>query len=187
MPRHRSILWIAAMLIVWMPASAEALPGDGPQRSMTPAELRSHLLHGRAGLGAGSIIPRDGTRLDERLRYASSFPSFQHSSINGSWREETVPTPAPFDAQAEDRWLAFDKVQHLTFSFLWTLGTQYVTVNKGRISERHALPISITSSAVVGVSKEVYDLHVGPSRYFSKKDLAADALGILLAAGLILL
>jgi uncharacterized protein YfiM (DUF2279 family) len=87
----------------------------------------------------------------------------------------------------DDPWLAFDKVQHFTFSFLFTLGSQYMFVNKADVSEGSALPVSIAVSGVLGVSKELYDYHVGPTRYFSKRDLVVDALGILTAAGLIAL
>ncbi len=100
---------------------------------------------------------------------------------------ETAHYGDPFYRQAEDRWLGFDKVQHVTFSFLWTLGTQYVAVNKGRFSEAQALPLSIGTSAALGLSKELYDRHIGPHRTFSYRDLVADGVGILLAAGIILL
>ena len=100
---------------------------------------------------------------------------------------ETALLGAPLDPHAEDPWLGFDKAQHLAFSFLWTLGTQYVAVNKGHLSEAQALPLSIGTSAAVGVSKEVYDLHSGPPNVFSYRDLVADGVGILLAVGLILL
>ncbi len=100
---------------------------------------------------------------------------------------ETAPGSPPLDRQTEDPWFGFDKVQHLTFSFLFTLGTQYVAVNKGRLSESQALPLSITTSAALGLSKEFYDLHVGSRRVFSYRDLVANGIGIFLATGLILL
>jgi uncharacterized protein YfiM (DUF2279 family) len=100
---------------------------------------------------------------------------------------ETVGRRDSLDHPPNDPWLAFDKAQHLTFGFLWTLGTQYVVVNKGHFSERQALPISIGTSAAVGLAKELYDRHHGPTRFFSFRDLAADAAGILLATGVILL
>ncbi|HMB92894.1 MAG TPA: hypothetical protein VKP65_18740 [Rhodothermales bacterium] len=94
-----------------------------------------------------------------------------------------LPSPNP----ANDRWLGFDKVQHATFSFLWTLGSQYTLVNKISLSEGDALPISIGSAVVVGVSKELYDEYVTPGNRLSYRDLAADAAGIALATVLILL
>jgi uncharacterized protein YfiM (DUF2279 family) len=94
--------------------------------------------------------------------------------------DSTAPPP-------DDRWIARDKVQHVTFSFLWTLSTQYVLVTEARWSETRALPFSIASGAAIGLAKEIYDWQIGPTRYFSNKDLVADALGILLATGLILL
>lgn len=106
----------------------------------------------------------------------------------GSWAAgETASGPGPFDSHAEDPWLGFDKAQHLSFSFLWTLGTQYVAVNKGHLSESRALPLSIGTSAAVGLSKELYDLHTGPTNVFSYRDLVANGVGILLATGVILL
>lgn len=149
-------------------------PTSGRAVLSNPAELRSAFLYGDRSHGSG-------------LYGAREFSTFHHSSTRGERGSETRVLTRPFDPQSEDRWLAFDKVQHLTFSFLWTLGTQYVVVNKGRISEHNALPLSISSSAAAGVSKELYDLRIGPSRYFSTKDLIADAVGILLATGLILL
>lgn len=86
-----------------------------------------------------------------------------------------------------DRWIARDKLQHLTFSFLWTLSTQYVLVDKADWSNRVALPAAAGSGAVVGLSKELFDWRVSASGRFSTRDLAADAAGILLAVGVIVL
>lgn len=86
-----------------------------------------------------------------------------------------------------DRWLGFDKAQHAAFSFLWTLSSQYTLVNKIDVSEGRALPVAVGSSAFFGLAKEVYDWRLGPYRHFSYRDLVADAFGVALAAGLILL
>lgn len=80
-----------------------------------------------------------------------------------------------------DPWLGFDKVQHFTFSFLFTLGQQYLIVNKIGATESQALPYSISSTAAIGLFKEIYDKKRSPSRHFSKRDLVADALGIAVA------
>ena len=80
----------------------------------------------------------------------------------------------------EDKWLAFDKVQHFTFSFLWTLSSQYVLVNNMNMYEEDALPFSVVSSLSAGLMKETSDMKK-PKGYFSKKDMVADCLGILLA------
>lgn len=97
-------------------------------------------------------------------------------------KEPLLLGPAP----ARDRWLAVDKVQHVTFSFLWTLGSQYVLTNKAGWSERRALPWSAGGSVSIGVSKEVLDAS-DPLNTFSWRDLTANVVGIALAAGLILL
>lgn len=87
---------------------------------------------------------------------------------------------------SEDEWIARDKARHVVFSGLWTLSTQYVLVNKADWSEGDALPLSVTSSATVGLAKELYDAS-RPEGTVSGKDLVADGVGISVAVGLILL
>ncbi|MFB6279320.1 MAG: hypothetical protein ABEK75_07425, partial [Salinibacter sp.] len=84
---------------------------------------------------------------------------------------------------SKDRWLARDKARHVVFSGLWTLSTQYVLVSKADWSEGNALPLSVTSSATVGLAKELYDAS-RPAGTASGKDLVADGVGIGLAVGL---
>lgn len=93
---------------------------------------------------------------------------------------------ADSSSPSHDRWFARDKAQHVTFSGLWTLSTQYVLVNKADWSESDALPASMASAAAVGAAKELYDAS-RPAETASGKDLVADAVGIGLAVGVILL
>ena len=86
----------------------------------------------------------------------------------------------------EDAWIARDKARHVVFSGLWTLSTQYVLVNKADWRAPDALPASVASGAAVGVAKELYDAS-RPAETASGKDLVADAVGIGLAVGVILL
>lgn len=94
--------------------------------------------------------------------------------------------PAAPPPPSRDRWLARDKAKHLAASALWTLSTQYVLVKKADWSEGDALPASIASGAAVGVAKELYDAS-HPTGMVSGKDLVADAVGIGLAVGVIVL
>lgn len=91
----------------------------------------------------------------------------------------------PANPAQSDPWLAFDKVQHVAFGFLATVGSQYTFVNKAHYSEARALPLSMGMSALLGISKELYDWRWSRSRFFSTRDLVADAVGIALAAGFI--
>ena len=84
----------------------------------------------------------------------------------------------------EDEWLAFDKVQHFTYSLLLTLSTQYVLVNNMNMDEEDSLLISVFSSLSTGIMKETYDMKQ-PNGYFSNKDIVANTLGILLAVMII--
>lgn len=102
-------------------------------------------------------------------------------------RSETHHARRALKKHRADAWIGFDKVQHTTFSFLWTLGSQYTLVNKIDVSERQALPFSIGSSALAGLAKEVYDWKLSSQRYFSYRDVVANTFGIILAAGLIAL
>lgn len=102
--------------------------------------------------------------------------------------QETAPTPLSLKAheEADDPWIANDKLQHLTFSFLSTLSGQYVLTTKFHWHHSYG-PLLVSSSATsaLGIGKEFYDKrHEGR---FSFRDLAADGIGILLASGLILL
>lgn len=85
----------------------------------------------------------------------------------------------------EDRWLAFDKVQHATFSFLWLLSVQYVAVNKFDLSEQKAFPLSLSTAAALGILKEVYDSRQ-PGGHFSRRDLVANGLGLCLGSAVVL-
>lgn len=89
--------------------------------------------------------------------------------------------------QPLDPWIAYDKAQHLTFSFLWTLSSQYALEQKAGWRTGRALPMAAGTSVAVGVAKELYDWKVGPTRRFSYRDLVADGLGVVLAVGFILL
>ena len=143
-----------------------AQQGRPPGSAPAPMVLRAQLLYGS---GASDTVPPTVS-----LR---ALPRLHETA----WRDTS------FSQRPADPWLAFDKVQHFTFSFLWTLGSQYTFVNKWGLSERGALPLSITSGAAIGLAKEFYDWRVRPSRYFSRRDLVADGLGIALAVGWVLL
>lgn len=96
-------------------------------------------------------------------------------------------TPAPAPLPAGDAWFGFDKVQHFTFSFLLTVGGQYVLVNKADLGEGPALPVSAGISAGIGLAKEVYDHRRPGGTGFSVPDMAWNAAGIAAASVLILL
>jgi uncharacterized protein YfiM (DUF2279 family) len=168
LPRCLALLLFAAGLLLpgepgLARAQATASPNLPTSSPVPPLALRAALLY-------------------ERSETVTFLPTPPPTHLAETWGADTS-----FVAHPSDPWLGFDKVQHLTFSFLWTLGSQYILVNKLDWSEDDALPLSIGSSALVGLSKELYDWRVGPTRYFSKRDLIADGCGILLAVGLILL
>ena len=85
----------------------------------------------------------------------------------------------------QDSWFGFDKLQHVSFSFLLVLGVQYIVVNKHSIEENDALRKSFSSAASLGMIKEYYD-RKRPGGHFCKKDLIADALGLGLATAIVL-
>tara|TARA_B100000029_G_scaffold233967_1_gene231250 strand:- start:271 stop:648 length:378 start_codon:yes stop_codon:yes gene_type:complete len=85
----------------------------------------------------------------------------------------------------QDNWFAIDKAQHFSYSCFIALGIQYVLVNKLDFEEKSAMPTSLGLSFVAGIAKEFQDSK-GKSGYFSQKDLFANALGLILAAMVIL-
>ena len=101
---------------------------------------------------------------------------------------ERTKTAVPFpDTTLHDPWLARDKALHAGGSFLLTLSGQYVLTAKLAASEGTALPIAAGTTLALGLAKEVLDSRRPVRPLFSTRDLVADAVGIALAAGLILL
>ena len=86
----------------------------------------------------------------------------------------------------QDKWFAIDKVQHFSYSCLISLGIQYVLVNKMEMDETAALPVSLGISFTAGITKEIQDSK-SKNGFFSRKDLMANGLGIILSAIIILL
>jgi uncharacterized protein YfiM (DUF2279 family) len=86
-----------------------------------------------------------------------------------------------------DDWLGRDKALHFGVSFLLTLAGQYVFERKAGVEESDALPLSAGLSLAVGLGKEIADSRRSRAPVFSWRDLAADALGVALAALVIVL
>lgn len=93
-----------------------------------------------------------------------------------------VAEAAPPPPRPADRWLGRDKALHAGGSFLLTLSGQYVLVAKGGLSDGDALPLSAGAALGLGLLKETVDAGRETAPLFSWRDLAADALGVLLAA-----
>ncbi len=103
--------------------------------------------------------------------------------VTGGWGSSLAAS----EASAQSPWASFDKLQHVTFSFLMTIGAQYTLVNKFDVSSASATPVSAGSSLAVGVAKELYDKHRSPSGRFDGRDLVADLVGVTLGVVLILI
>ena len=119
--------------------------------------------------------------------------SAQPSAYQGwQWDERDLDaTPSSssegFHTIHRDDWLARDKALHVGVSFLITLSSQYVYQTKIGLTEGEALPLSIGTAASAGLLKEIMDSRRPNAPEFSKRDLVADGVGILLAVGLIAL
>ena len=59
--------------------------------------------------------------------------------------------------------------------------------NKLELAEGEALPLAMTTALTAGILKEVMDSRRPNAPHFCTRDLVADAVGVLLAAGLIVL
>jgi uncharacterized protein YfiM (DUF2279 family) len=81
---------------------------------------------------------------------------------------------------AKHKTIGFDKIQHAVFSCLWTISSQYVMENKVGFDEHKALSYSVSSSALIGLAKELNDLD-RKNRHFSWGDIIADGVGIAIA------
>ena len=70
-----------------------------------------------------------------------------------------------------------DKFWHFSASFVTVGAAYHFGEDRARLSEPLSAGIALGGTITLGVTKELYDL-AGPSRRFSWKDLAADALGV---------
>ena len=117
--------------------------------------------------------------------------SAQSASYSG-WEWEGRPLEGVAAGTTEfltppDEWLARDKALHVGAGFLITLSSQYVFENKLELTDGEALPVAMTTALSAGVLKEVMDSQRFHAPHFCYRDLVADAVGVLLAAGIILL
>jgi len=81
--------------------------------------------------------------------------------------------------------IGFDKIQHAAFSCLWTLSSQYVLVSKSGFGEQKALSYSVSSSALLGITKELNDVQTKENP-FNWGDIIADGVGIAIAVLIII-
>jgi beta-lactamase class D len=101
-----------------------------------------------------------------------------------------IPPPDARGARAApppDEWIARDKALHLGVSFLMTLASQYVLERRAEMDDEEALPLSAGFTLAVGLGKEVADSQRTRAPAFSWRDLVADAVGVALAALVIVL
>lgn len=96
------------------------------------------------------------------------------------------PGPAGTDTPRDD-WFGRDKALHAGFSFLFALSSQYVLTSKLDASDDGALPVTAGVTLSLGLAKEVADSRRRVNPLFSVRDLTADAVGVALAVGVILL
>ena len=149
--------------------------------------LACWLLLGLAGAARAqqpaprSVVLKPAPPQEEVLAFSSVLRETRapHAQLNTLLPEEPR-TP-------RDRWLAFDKAKHLGGGFLVVLSSQYVFEGKAALPRDPALALSLTTGVAASLGKEVYDRWIGRTRYFSTKDLVADALGLHLAAGVVVL
>lgn len=119
---------------------------------------------------------------------AQDAPTLRAVMLSG-WTADAPPqsAPASSDTTLHDPWIARDKALHAGGSFLLTLSGQYVLTAKLAASEGTALPIAAGTTLALGLAKEVVDSRRAVRPHFSTRDLVADAVGVALAVGLILL
>jgi len=76
--------------------------------------------------------------------------------------------------------IGYDKFQHVAVSCLLTLSGQYVFEDKSNFSQNKALNYSISSSAMIGITKELNDMQTR-NKPFDWGDMIANFIGIGIA------
>jgi len=135
----------------------------------------------RRALGLGlllAVAPAAAAQSPEPARYEG-----------WTWAEHPPPPPLAADTMRTppDRWLARDKALHAGGSFALTLSTHLALTEGAGATEAEALPLAAGTALFLGVMKEVSDSYRSRRPGFSWRDLTADAVGVLLAAGAVAL
>jgi uncharacterized protein YfiM (DUF2279 family) len=141
--------------------------GAGPAAAQSPTALRAAMLYGADAQHAESV--------------------YVHGQGERRSPQRAVPPSLALPDTLRDPWLGRDKVLHAAGSFLLTLSAQYVLTSKLDAEESTAVPISAGAAFSLGLAKEVADSRRPVRPLFSTRDLVADAVGVALAVGLILL
>lgn len=149
--------------------------GVGPATAQSPTALRAAMLYGA-----------DEEPMPERMQAARIQPERGSPLRPPAARALTEPSPVAPDT-LRDPWFGRDKALHAGFSFLATLSAQYVLQAKLDASRDEALPIAAGVTFSLGLAKEIADSRRPVRPLFSTRDLVADAVGVALAVGLILL
>lgn len=115
-------------------------------------------------------------RAEDAIRLAYRLPG---RTLDTMAPRREVP---PDSLRPPDAWLGPDKALHAGGSFLITLSAQYALTDKAGLTNTEALPVSAAVALALGLAKEVHDGRRAVGPHFSLRDLAADALGVALAA-----
>lgn len=118
---------------------------------------------------------------------ADAVPAVHDVALVKQSRPDAAALTSALGDTLRDPWLGRDKALHAAGSFLLTLSAQYVLTSKLDMNENGALPIAAGTSFSLGLTKEVADSQRPVRPLFSVRDLVADAVGVALAVGLILL
>ena len=95
------------------------------------------------------------------------------STINNNIKQDSLINKE----KTEDKWFGFDKIHHFFYSAAISGLSFHLLHCKYNLSSEQTIPISISSTLILGVAKECYDLK--NKHHFSYKDLTFDILGII--------
>ena len=76
--------------------------------------------------------------------------------------------------------IGYDKIQHTAVSCLLTLSSQYILEEKSNFSQNGAIGYSASTSAMIGLTKELNDMNVR-KKPFDWGDMIANFVGIGIA------
>ncbi|MBN1893350.1 hypothetical protein JW906_02600 [bacterium] len=151
--------FIWTLLIPCLAAAQPQLPVPGPG----PARIARHST-GKRQVDTRAFFRGGGhLRFDERVQDPPGLSSAF------SW---------PGQNPGRDSWTGMDKARHLTASFIITGAAAYWMKHKMNSDARTGLAAGMGFAFSLGIAKEVRDMRK-PGNFFSWKDLAADAAGVL--------
>ena len=112
--------------------------------------------------------------------------SQQGTRFSAASQDSTHSAVDSLSAQPKDPWFGLDKMHHLSVSAFLVGAQMYIYRQHTSMNDSQALQVAMTTTAILGLGKELYDVVSGKGTG-SVKDMLANLAGMMLAASVFII